>query len=103
MRFHRLVKYTYLNKATNGRIDFLVKCLIDLVEDKRRQHKIVDARSLCEGKSRITENIKRYKRSIGASTRLLRLGQSKWEIKSFTDERWYIITMNTCPCPALRK
>ncbi|KHJ78335.1 hypothetical protein OESDEN_22044 [Oesophagostomum dentatum] len=48
-RFHRLLKYTYLNKSTNSRIDFLVQCLIDIVRDKKRMHEIVtwnDIRSL---------------------------------------------------------
>ncbi|CAJ0603343.1 unnamed protein product [Cylicocyclus nassatus] len=35
-RFHRLLKYSYLNKTTNSRVDFLIQCLIDLVEDLKR-------------------------------------------------------------------
>ncbi|KAK6054170.1 hypothetical protein COOONC_08326 [Cooperia oncophora] len=98
-RFHRSLKYTYLNKTSNSRLDALLQAMLDIVSDTVRSHEIMDTRDLMEGKFRQKENLKRHRLAVenGMYYAIVRTGKSSWKLKS-TSGRIYCIKTTSCPC-----
>ncbi|KAK5966185.1 hypothetical protein GCK32_013978 [Trichostrongylus colubriformis] len=98
-RFHRLLKYSYLNRMSNVRMDALLQALLDIVSDTVRNHEIMDTRNLMEGKFRQKENLRRHRKAVEHETDYLftRRTMSTWMIKSNSGIT-YTVRTASCPC-----
>ena len=93
MSFHRALKYSYLQKKPNRRVDKCIHILLKITHDKEFERAI----KLTRGKrsKRLTEIWKRHIKSKGISLLAVKaLEVGKWEVKTKSD-----ITAEHDQCP----